>query len=66
MIYIKITAMSNMNVYLYSGSNRDEMTKSVVPNNIMPAIDETYMVDATEGHKLMVVAFPEMNMETDF
>ena len=38
-LYVKVTAMDNMNVYLYGGPNRDEATISVVKDNMMATVD---------------------------
>lgn len=65
-IHIKVTSMQNMNVYLYGGQTRDAATVSVVPNNEMPTIGEVYMVDTSEGDGLLVIAFPNKDIDTQF
>ena len=48
-LYVKVTAMENMNVYIYGGKNRDEANTMVVAENAMPTVGELYTLDATDG-----------------
>ena len=58
--------MINMNVYIYGGKNRDEASISIIPNNQMPIQDEEYLIDATDGNGIMIVAFPKYDSQTEF
>lgn len=60
-LYVKVTAMDNMNVYIYGGKNRDEANTMVVAENAMPTVGELYTLDATDGQGFLVVAFPNQD-----
>lgn len=38
-LYLKVTAMENMSVYVYGGPDRDQATMQVVPDNEMPTLE---------------------------
>ena len=63
-LYVKVTAMDNMNVYIYGGPHRDQALQMVVPDNEMPTIDQLYTIDASEGDGFLIVAFPNVDSVT--
>ena len=63
-LYIKVTAMENMNVYIYGGPHRDKALQMIVPDNEMPTIDQLYTIDASKGDGFLVVAFPNIDSVT--
>lgn len=65
-LYLKVVAMDNMNVYIYGGKNRDDANIMVVPENAMPTIGELYTLDATDGNGFLIVAFPNQDQDTNF
>jgi len=58
-IYIKVTAIENVNVYIYGGPNRDEATITIIKDNMMATIGQLYTIDASTGNGLLLVAFPD-------
>ena len=65
-LYLKVVAMDNMNVYIYGGKDRDNANIMVVPENAMPTIGELYTLDATDGNGFLIVAFPNQDQDTTF
>jgi len=53
-----------MNVYLYGGKSRFEATQSMIPGNQQATVGQTYSMGVESG--IMIVAYPNEDMETDF
>ena len=60
----RLNQADQVNVYVYGGADRFSATESVVGDNSMPQIGAEYGADASRG--LMVVAFPNKDVETSF
>jgi len=63
-LFIQVTKATEMNVYIYEGLDRLTANSSVIKDNHMPVVGETYMVDYISG--FLVVAFPNKDIDTDF
>lgn len=53
-----------MNVFLYGGKSRHEATESMIAGNNQATVGQTYSMGVESG--IMVVAYPNEDMETDF
>ena len=64
MLNFNVSKATNMNVYIYAGRDRFSATQPIVEGNNQPELGKLYTVQADKG--ILVVAYPSMNVDTDF
>lgn len=58
-LFFKVTKMTEINVYIYGGSSRDNATEKITDKNKAVEINKEYSVDVDTG--IFIVAFPNKN-----
>jgi len=63
-IYIEVSKMTNMNVYIYGGPDRFSATEQITKGNQMPVTGRNYSIPVSKG--VLVVAYPNQEVDTEF
>lgn len=61
-LFFKLTKKTEMNVYLYGGTSRNNATERVVDGNGQAELNKEYELSLDSG--LFIVAFPNLDKET--
>jgi len=60
-LFFKLTKKTEMNVYIYGGTSRDNATEKVVDDNAQAELNKEYSVDLDSG--LFIIAIPNLDKE---
>ena len=71
LLYVRVEKMSNVKVYLYSGTSRENATQSVTPNSRMVRLGESFSLSfdpgsMDDGRGFLLIAIPDEDLDTDF